>query len=722
MNQKETTITYDDKIARYFLWATMGWGIVGMLLGVLAALQLAWWPANTGLSFLTFGRIRPLHTEAVIFAFAGNSVFLAVYYSVQRLLKTRLWSDKLSNLHFWSWQIIIVCVAVTYLMGINQGKEYAAMEWWIDVLIAVSWVIFAVNTFMTIKIRRVKHLYVAIWFYIATILTIAMLHIVNNIAIPLDFSKSYTVYSGVTDALVQWWYGHNAVGFLLTTPFLGMMYYFLPKAAGKPVFSYRLSIIHFWSLVFLYIWAGPHHLLYTSLPEWAQSLGMVFSIMLIAPSWGGMLNGLLTLRGAWHKLKSSVVLKFYVMAITFYGMSTLEGPLLSIKGLNKLSHYTDWTIAHVHGGALGWVGGMIFGTIYWLTPKLFKKSLYSEKLATQHFWLATIGMVFYIVSMWTAGITQGLMWFAEDSDGLLRYPQFIETVLAIKPLYWVRLFGGSLYLYGALIGLYVMIKTAQGTGKIVDEKVKFKPEVEHPAITLHEKLENKAFTLAALCAVVISIGGIIEFLPTLVAQETVPKISTLKPYTPLELEGRDIYVKEGCYHCHSQMVRTIEIEERRYGEHSRAGEFAYDFPFQWGSKRTGPDLHRVGGKYPHLWHYKHFMNPRSTSPGSIMPNYSWFAEGEVNINKVKKKMKAMKTLGVPYTDENIESFKETYKKQALEIATELKKDGIKVLPTSEMVAIIAYMQRLGTDFENLSDKDKKKFVSKEKQNKNYTIK
>lgn len=706
MSNDKVMITYDDKAARMFMWATMGWGIVGMLLGVIAALQLAWWPANTGLSFLTFGRIRPLHTEAVIFAFAGNAVFLAIYYSMQRLLKTRLWSDVLTKIHFWGWQFIVVCVAVTYLLGINQGKEYAAMEWWIDLLVAVVWVIFMINFFMTVKIRRVKHLYVAIWFYIATLLTITMLHVVNNLAIPLDFTKSYVIYSGVTDALVQWWYGHNAVGFLLTTPFLGMMYYFLPKAAGKPVFSYRLSIIHFWSLVLLYIWAGPHHLLYTSLPEWAQSLGMVFSLMLIAPSWGGMLNGLLTLRGAWHKLRTDVVLKFFVMAVTFYGMSTLEGPLLSIKGLNKLSHYTDWTIAHVHGGALGWVGGMIFGVIYWLAPRLFRTELYSKKLADFHFWTATIGMVIYIVSMWAAGITQGLMWFAKDADGLLRYPQFVETVLAIKPLFWVRLLGGSLYLLGAVVGLYNLVKTARNSTDVSDESVEFTSEVEHAPKTFHEKLENKSLWLAALCGVAITIGGIVEFFPTFVAEQAVPKVSTVMPYSPLELEGRDLYVKEGCYHCHSQMIRTIEVEEKRYGDHSRAGEFVYDYPFQWGSKRTGPDLHRVGGKYPHLWHYRHFMDPRSTSPGSIMPVYTWLAEGEVNLEKVKKKLEVMKILGVPYSEEEIKGYKDLYKDQAKMIAEELRKDGVNISPTSEMIAMIAYMQRLGTDFAKASDEEK----------------
>jgi cytochrome c oxidase cbb3-type subunit I/II len=442
MSSNQVVVTYDDKIARWFMWATLVWGIVGMAVGALIALQLAWWPANLESPYLTFGRLRPLHTSAVVFAFGANAIFCAVYYSIQRLLKTRLFSDVISKVHFWVWQFIVVCVAVTYVLGITQGKEYAEPEWWIDILIALVWVAFSVNVIGTIAIRRVKHLYVSIWFYLATLITITILHVVNNLAIPVDAGKSYVVWSGVKDALVQWWYGHNAVGFLLTTPFLGMMYYFLPKAADRPVFSYRLSIIHFWSLVFLYIWTGPHHLLYTSLPEWAQSLGMVFSLILIAPSWGGMLNGLLTLRGAWHKLRTDVVLKFFVMAITFYGMATLEGPLMSIKGLNKITHYTDYTIAHVHGGALGWVGGMIFGVIYWLAPKLFSRELYSKKMAEFHFWLATIGLLIYLVSMWTAGITQGLMWFATDEEVYGNCSA--DSVAILGPIVWWNfIFSGS---------------------------------------------------------------------------------------------------------------------------------------------------------------------------------------------------------------------------------------------------------------------------------------
>lgn len=698
MSSDQVTVTYDDKIARWFLWATLIWGIVGMAVGALIALQLAWWPANLNLPYSTFGRLRPLHTSAVIFAFAANAIFCAVYYSIQRLLKTRLFSDFISRAHFWGWQLIIVCVAVTYVLGITQGKEYAEPEWWIDIMIALVWVAFTANVIGTIAIRRVKHLYVSIWFYLASMITITILHVVNNIAIPVDGTKSYVIWSGLKDALVQWWYGHNAVGFLLTTPFLGMMYYFLPKAAEKPVFSYRLSIIHFWSIVFLYIWTGPHHLLYTSLPEWAQSLGVVCSLMLIAPSWGGMLNGLLTLRGAWHKLRTDVVLKFFVMAITFYGMATLEGPLMSIKGLNKITHYTDYTIAHVHGGALGWVGGMIFGVIYWLAPRLFGRELYSKKMAELHFWTATVGLVIYLVSMWAAGITQGLMWFATDEEGLLRYPQFMETVLQIKWLYWVRLFGGTLYLGGAILALINVFLTAKGAKQLKDESVIVKIEKPMEPLNFHEKIEGKGLLMGVIATVLVLIGGIVEFFPTFLVESSIPKIESVKPYSPLELAGRDLYVKEGCYNCHSQMVRVLEPETRRYGDYSRAGENIYDYPFQWGSKRTGPDLARLGGKYPNLWHYRHMIDPRSTSPGSIMPSYLWMADNKVDLDQVQEKLKVMIKLGVPYTRYDVDQARSLYLNQALEVKASLEKEGVQIDQESELTAMIAYLQRLGKDW------------------------
>jgi len=453
---------YDDAIVKKFVFATVLWGAVGMLVGVIIALQLAHWPANLGLPYTTFGRLRPLHTNAVIFAFTGNFIFAGVYYSLQRLLKVRMFSDALSSAHFWGWQAIIVSAAITLPLGLSQGKEYAELIWPIDIAIAAIWVVFAINFFGTLAIRKVKHLYVAIWFYMSMVITIAVLHIVNSLALPATLTRSYPVFAGMTDALVQWWYGHNAVGFLLTTPILGLMYYFLPKSVGRPVYSYRLSIVHFWALVFLYIWAGPHHLLYSGLPDWAQTLGMVFSVMLIAPSWGGMLNGLLTLKGAWGRLRTDPIVKFWAVAISFYGMSTFEGPMMSIRAVNSLSHYTDWTIGHVHSGALGWVGMAAFAMLYDLVPRLWKTQLYSVSLATKHFWLATVGIVLYVVAMWTAGITQGLMWRAVDDAGQLQYPNFMDTVLQLMPFYWVRLGGGTMYLLGVLMMAYNLVQTARG--------------------------------------------------------------------------------------------------------------------------------------------------------------------------------------------------------------------------------------------------------------------
>ncbi|MCB9780467.1 MAG: cytochrome-c oxidase, cbb3-type subunit I [Alphaproteobacteria bacterium] len=456
-----SAVDYDDAIVKKFIAASMLFGVIGMTVGALIALQLAWWPANLGLEFTSFGRLRPLHTNAVIFAFTGNFIFAGIYYSMQRLLKTRLFSDALSNIHFYGWQAIILSAAITLPLGLTQGKEYAELIWPIDLSIAVIWVVFAINFFGTIAKRRVKHLYVAIWFYMSMVITIAVLHIVNNLSIPATLTRSYPIYAGMTDALVQWWYGHNAVGFLLTTPILGLMYYFLPKSVERPVFSYRLSIIHFWALIFLYIWAGPHHLLYSALPDWAQTLGMIFSIMLIAPSWGGMLNGLLTLRGAWDKLRTDPIVKFWVVAVTFYGMSTFEGPMMSIRVVNSLSHFTDWTIGHVHSGALGWVGMAAFATFYWLVPRLWNTKLHSQGLATAHFWLATVGIVLYVVAMWSSGITQGLMWRAIDDAGQLQFPSFVDTVLELMPFYWIRLVGGLMYLTGLLLACFNLLMTVK---------------------------------------------------------------------------------------------------------------------------------------------------------------------------------------------------------------------------------------------------------------------
>ncbi len=715
--------SYDNKIVRNFAYATVIWGITGMVVGLIVALQLAFpefFNDYLGFSFLSFGRLRPLHTNAVIFAFVGNGIFMGVYYSLQRLLKTRMWSDKLSNINFWGWQFIIVCAVATLPFGITSGKEYAELEWWIDILIAALWVVFGFNMFATILTRRVKHLYVAIWFFIATFVTVAILHIFNSFELPVSFFKSYSWYAGVQDALVQWWYGHNAVAFFLTTPYLGLMYYFVPKAANRPVYSYRLSIIHFWALIFIYIWAGPHHLLYSSLPDWAQSLGVAFSVMLIAPSWGGMLNGLLTLRGAWDRVRDDVMLKFMVVALTCYGMATFEGPLLSLKNVNVISHFTDWTIAHVHVGGLGWNGMFTFGMLYWLFPRLYRTELYSKKLANQHFWIATLGILLYAIPMYYAGFTQGQMWQEFNPDGTLTYQDFLETVQIIKPFYILRSLGGLLFIIGAVMMFYNLIKTAKSGSLLANEEAEAtvtKDIIENTAKKgeyWHKKIERKPIRMMVFAIICVSIGGLVQIVPTMIVKSNIPTISSVKPYTPLELEGRDIYIREGCYNCHSQMIRPLRFETARFGDYSKAGEFVYDHPFQWGSKRTGPDLAREGGnikiKKSNFWHYQHMIRPKDVSKGSIMPAYTWLKEDDLALDLIEKKINAMRTLGVPYAKGYEKVAKADLEKQALEIATDIVnnqpaqilktvniQEEIKKLQKKEIVALIGYLQRLGRD-------------------------
>jgi len=691
---------YDNKIVKKFLYATIFWGVVGMAVGLLLAFMFLFPNLTEGISWLSFGRLRPLHTNAVIFAFVGNAIFAGVYYSTQRLLKTRMFSDALSNLNFWGWQLIIVAAAITLPLGYSTSKEYAELEWPIDIAIAVVWVAFGWNLIGTLLRRRQRHLYVAIWFYLATFVTVAVLHIFNNLELPVSGTlKSYSVYAGVQDALVQWWYGHNAVAFFLTTPFLGLMYYFVPKAAERPVYSYRLSIVHFWSLIFIYIWAGPHHLLYTALPEWAQSLGTTFSIMLLMPSWGGMINGLLTLRGAWDKVRVDPVLKFMVVAITGYGMATFEGPMLSLKNVNAIGHFTDWIIAHVHVGALAWNGFLAFGMIYWLVPRLFNTKLHSTGLANFHFWIGTLGIVLYALPMYVAGFTQASMWKQFNPDGTLVYGNFLETVSEIIPMYWMRAIGGTLYITGLLILVYNIIVTIR-KGSVVNDELAEAPALERVSKRrvagegFHTWLERKPVQLTILATIAISIGGIVQIVPTIMVKSNIPTIASVKPYTPLELEGRDIYIREGCVGCHSQMIRPFRSEVERYGEYSKAGEYVYDRPFLWGSKRTGPDLHRVGGKYSDNWHLNHIRN-------------------ELDKSNTEAKMKTLAKLGVPYTEEDIANAQKSMLEQGIQIEKNLysdpdfaesyeadKKAGgdeFIEMRNREITALIAYLQRLGTD-------------------------
>ena len=711
---------YDNKIVKKFLYATMLWGVVGMLVGLLLAYMFLFPNMTDGISWLSFGRLRPLHTNAVIFAFVGNAIFAGVYYSTQRLLKARMYSDLLSNINFWGWQLIIVGAAITLPLGYSTSKEYAELEWPFDIAIALIWVAFGINLIGTMMKRRQRHLYVAIWFYIATFVTVAVLHIFNSLELPVSLTgmKSYSVYAGVQDALVQWWYGHNAVAFFLTTPFLGLMYYFVPKAANRPVYSYRLSIVHFWSLIFIYIWAGPHHLLYTALPEWAQNLGVAFSIMLLMPSWGGMINGLLTLRGAWDKVRVDPVLKFMVVAITGYGMATFEGPMLSLKNVNAIAHYTDWIIAHVHVGALAWNGFLTFGMIYYLVPKLFKTKLYSLPLANLHFWIGTLGIIMYALPMYVAGFTQASMWKQFNPDGTLVYGNFLETVTEIMPMYWMRAIGGTLYLTGMLILVFNVIQTIR-KGSVVEDELAEAAALQRVSKKRvagegwHTWLERKPIRLTIGATIAILIGGVVQIVPTIMVKSNIPTISSVKPYSPLELQGRDIYIREGCVGCHSQMIRPFRSEVERYGEYSKAGEFVYDHPFLWGSKRTGPDLHRIGGKYSDNWHFNHMYDPQSTSSGSIMPSYKWLINNTLYKSDIEAKMEVMVTLGVPYTDEDIANAQTQMLEQGTQIEKNLytdpdfaeayeasKKNGgadFVEMRNREIVAVIAYLQRLGTD-------------------------
>lgn len=724
MKQELEHFSYDNRIVSYFLKATILWSLIALLVGLTIALQLVWPALNANTSWLTFGRLRALHTNGAIFAFAGNAIFMGVYYSMQRLLKTRMASDLLSKIHFWGWQLIIVLAVITLPLGITSTKEYAELEWPIDILITLVWVVFGVNMIWTILKRRERHLYVAIWFYIATFVTVAVLHIFNNLELPVSWTKSYSVYAGVQDALVQWWYGHNAVAFFLTTPFLGLMYYFLPKAAERPVYSYRLSIVHFWALIFIYIWAGPHHLLYSALPDWAQNLGTVFSIMLIAPSWGGMINGLLTLRGAWDRVRDSAVLKFFVVGVSAYGMATFEGPMLSTKWLNSIAHFTDWIPAHVHVGTLGWNGFMAFGVVYWLLPKLWKNGRYSEKLANWHFWLGTTGLLFWVIPMYVAGFTQSLMW-KDMANGMLVNPNFLDTVTKIIPMYLTRALGGTLYITGIVVMIVNVWKTVVKGDLIADE------EASAPALEAHKKhsgehwhrwIERKPVQMVIWSTVVILIGGVIEIVPTLMVDSNVPTISTVKPYTPLELEGRDLYMREACNACHTQMIRPFDNEVLRYDpthkQYSLPGEYVYEHPHLWGSKRTGPDLWRVGAKgYSNSWHYNHMWQPTSMSPGSIMPRYVWMFtthdaegnllnDGSLDTSLTQTKMETLAKLGVPYSPEEIADAHRARRAQAQAIAADLNSDPrITVNANEEIVALIAYLQRLGTDVHKASEEE-----------------
>jgi cytochrome c oxidase cbb3-type subunit I/II len=726
---------FDDGIVRLFAAATIVWGGLAMLLGVVIALLMVmpklFFELGPAAEFLSFGRLRPLHTNAAIFAFAGNAIFAGIYYSTQRLCQCRMWSDGLSRLHFWGWQAIIAAAVVTLPLGFTQGKAYAELEWPIDLVIALVWIgFFGVNFFLTLRNRREPRMHVSLWFYIATIVTVAILHVFNNLVVPLELFKSSSLYAGVQDAAMQWWYGHNLIGFFLIMPFLGLMYYFVPQAAGRPIYSYKLSILHFWSLVLICILAGPHHVHYSVMPEWLSTIAMLFGLMLWMPYWGGMINGLLTLRGAKQKITSDPVLMFFFAAILFYAVATLGGPLLSIRSVNALTHYSDWTIAHIHTGTLGWNGMLIFGMLYWLMPRLFQTKLWSPGLATLHFWIATIGILLYIVPIYAAGAMQGWMWYQLDDIGRLAYPDFLETIQSSVPFWWVRLVGGIVFLSGLLLLGLNFVLTWASRSAAADQpehmvtplgiamptqpptqvsELDDKPVLDFAKrfdvwcrLNWHCRWEQSAARFTCWTLMAVGLTSLLGLLPMFLIRGNVPTIDSVRPYTPLELAGRDIYVAEGCYNCHSQMVRRIVAETSRFGDYSHAGESAFDRPFQWGTRRIGPDLARIGGRQNSQWHWLHLQNPQQVSPGSVMPSFEHLLSREFDFAKTTERVRAAHRLGAPYNHE-LEDAPQLARRQAEEVAAEIVaqggpvKHGELLVLNSQAVALIAYLQRLGVD-------------------------
>lgn len=721
--------SYDDDIVRKFATATLLWGLAAAIVGIVIAVLLIAPKLFDANQWMGFGRIRPIHTNVALFAFVGNAMFAAVYYSTQRLCKARMWSDVLSRLHFWGWQAIILAGSVSLPLGITQGKEYAEWEWPIDIAIAVVWILFfGVNFFMTLARRRESHLYISLWFYISTIVIVGVLHVLNSLVLPIEWGKSIPLYVGVQDALVQWFYGHNLIAFLMTMPFLGLMYYFLPKAADRPVYSYKLAIIHFWALVLLYVWAGPHHLHYTAMPEWVTSFAMFFGLLLWMPSWGGLVNGLMTLRGAARQIAGDPVLKFFMVGLIFYGWATLEGPMMSIKSVNSLAHYTDWTIAHVHAAALGWNGMLTFGMVYWLAPRLFQTRLWSQKAASLHFWLALAGTLLIVVPIYMAGITEGWMWRSMSDTGILTHMDFVSSITEVLMMWHIRALGGVVYVAGLVLMTVNFAKTwlAKPASYRVpiyhtpcddcEDEVDSTPSPLQDVPVLdaarkleifsrlrwHRRWERFPGKFAGVALLAVGLGACFEIVPVLLIRGNVPVISSVKPYTPLELAGRDIYIAEGCFNCHSQMVRPLVAETERYGDFSQPGEFVYDRPFQWGSRRIGPDLAREGGLKTSKWHWSHLDDPQRETEGSVMPSFVHLLDTPLDFQKIPQRVEAAKRLGVPY-DHDVEASAEMAQQQAEVIAAEIVSEGGPVnrgsLMTfdSQAVALIAYLQRLGKD-------------------------
>lgn len=732
--QKMDTFVFDDKIARLFAAATVCWGIAAFALGVFISALMTIPSISDAPPWLAFGRLRPLHVNATIYAFLGNAIFAAVYFSTQRLCKTRMWSNTLGYLHFWGWQAIIAASIYTLPLGMTQGRLYAELEWPIDVAIAVVWFLFfAVNFAGTVACRREPRIYISLWFYIATIITVGLMHAMNNVVLPIEYFLSIPWVAGTQDAFIDWNYGYNAFVFLMTMPFAGLMYYFLPKAADHAIYSYKLSVAHFWSLLILFVCSGPLHVHYTSLPDWVSTLGMLFGLLLWMPSWGALVNGLLTLRSS-SRAAGSVpasgskdpVLKFFFAALLFYGFGVLDSAMMSIKSVNALTSYTDWTVAHIHIMAMGWCGLLTFGMLYWMLPRLFETKLHSEPLMHWHFWSGVCGILLFVLPSLIAGVLQSQMLRATDENGLLIYPDFIETTLQIVPLWKIRIAGGILYVIGMFMLGFNLAMTWKSQPRVVSKKVfaapiagagmeediKIGPSLlsNAPVLELGKKLdvwshlawhrhwERLPMRFAVLTLLLLTAATVFKLVPMLALASNVPQIAAVRPYTPLELAGRHLYISEGCVSCHTQQVRAILTDTKRYGDYSQAGEFAYDYPSQWGDRRIGPDLARVGGKWGSYWHWSHLGNPSGETEGSIMPSFEHLLTSKLKFEAIEPLMKAAQRLGAGYTEDELENFATNAQRQAEVLNAEMvSQGGPPVVFDRQAIALIAYLQRLGTD-------------------------
>lgn len=721
------SFTYDDRVVRWFAAATLAWGLLATLAGIMIGVLLVMPGLAEGQPSFAFGRLRSIHTSTALFAFIANAVFTAIYFTTQRLCQTRLLSHTLGMLHFWSWQAIIGLSVIGYPLGIMQAKRFAEMEWPLDIAVAIIWILFfGINFFGTLLRRRERRMYISLWFYITTVIAVPIVHIGNNLVVPLSLTQSVPWFSGVPDALLQWWYGHHVLTFLLTMPFLGFMYYFLPKVAERPLYSYRVGIIHFWSVFLLAIWAAPRGLHYTTIPEWLSTLGMLSGFLLWMPSWAGVFNWMLTLRGSWHRVAADPILKFLVVAIALYGFTSFEAAWLSIKSIYAVGQYSDWTIAHRHTGALGWNGFLIFGMAYWLLPRVYRTQLWSEKLMSLHFWTGTIGILLYILPIYAAGIMQSYMWRAMDETGSLLYPDFVQTLEAIVPLWWLRVVGGILYTAGLVVLAINAVMTghtrstarSQPVFTAARSAIDFEPPAPMPASHLagapvlefgkkldvwsrlawHRDWERKPIAFALLITMLILIAAAAEILPVFLLPSNVPKIAAIEPYTPLELAGREIYLAEGCHNCHSQQVRPLVPETKRYGEYSEGGEFVYDRPALWGNRRIGPDLAREGGKNTSYWHWTHLDDPSQVSPSSVMPSFRHLLQDDLDFASIAPLLTAAHQLGAPYEQDMLEDFEDHARRQAEVVTAEIvTQGGPAAVFDKQAIALIAYLQRLGTD-------------------------